>query len=365
MNLLMISGDRALAAGKRGAFYNTLEELHKHFDRIDVICPRVAVQRYDMSVFGNVYVHPSPLPLLFQWIWIWYKGTRIVREQHPAIMTVHEYAPFYNGIGAWLLHRATGIRYLLEIMHIPGLPRAADTREHLYRWLSGLVLPWEARAASAIRVINQTQVPSFLTVAGVPSEKIRHIPAFYIDLDTFAPRDIPKQYDLVFAGRLVRNKGLDLFLDVLERTGLVGVVVGDGPLLAPARRRAKKAKLKVHFAGFVPDSAAVADILNRSRLLLMTSLNEGGPRVVLEAMACGVPVVATPVGIVPDVLPPEAIEEWDPVALAEKVQNILGDPALYERLRQAGLQAARPFERSAVIIAYAEALKEISKHEHV
>lgn len=366
MNVLMISGDRALAAGKRGAFYNTLEELHKHFDRIDVICPRVAVQRYDMSIFGNVYVHPSPLPLIFQWLWIWYKGKRIARTSNLSgsnlVMTVHEYAPFYNGFGAWLLHRATGIRYLLEIMHIPGLPRAADIRERLYRWLSGLVLPREARTATAIRVINKTQVSNFLIVAGVPSEKIRYVPAFYIDLATFAPQDTPKQYDIVFVGRLVPNKGLDLFLDVLERTGLVGVVVGDGPLLARARRRAKKAKLKIHFAGFVPDSAAVADILNRSRLLLMTSLNEGGPRVILEAMACGVPVVATPIGIVPDVLPPEAIEEWDPVALAEKVQNILGDQALYERLRQAGLQTVQSFERSVAIAAYAEAIKRIA-HE--
>lgn len=39
--LLMISGDRSLAEGKRGAFYNTLEEFRKYWDRIDVICPKV------------------------------------------------------------------------------------------------------------------------------------------------------------------------------------------------------------------------------------------------------------------------------------------------------------------------------------
>jgi glycosyltransferase involved in cell wall biosynthesis len=151
-----------------------------------------------------------------------------------------------------------------------------------------------------------------------------------------------------------------LFLDVLKNTGLVGVVVGDGPLLSWARRYANRAKLKVHFAGFAADSSAVADIINRSRILLMTSLNEGGPRVVLEAMACGVPVVATPVGIVPDVMPPEAIEEWDVPALAEKVKNILGDSALYERLKQAGLQSVKPFERSVAITSYADAIKRIA-----
>ena len=59
MNLLMITGDRSLAAGRQGAFYNTLEELHKHFERIDVICPRVPTERFSMSVFGNVHVHQN------------------------------------------------------------------------------------------------------------------------------------------------------------------------------------------------------------------------------------------------------------------------------------------------------------------
>jgi glycosyltransferase involved in cell wall biosynthesis len=315
-----------------------------------------------MVLFGNVHVHPSPFPLIFQWLWIWYAGKRIAREHQPTVMTVHEYAPFYNGFGAWLLHRATGLPYLLEIMHIPGLPRASGVREFLYRWLSGIMLPREARSAHAVRVINATQVPGFLIRAGVASEKIRTVPAFYIDFATFTPHDVPKQYDIAFVGRLARNKGLSLFLDVLRQTGFIGAVVGDGPLLTWARRRAKREKLKVHCTGFVPDSAAVADMLNRSRLLVMTSFNEGGPRVVLEAMACGVPVVATPVGIVPDVLPPEAIEEWDAGALTEKVKNILGDSALYEQLRQSGLQAVKPFERSVAIRAYAEAIQSIA-HE--
>lgn len=360
MNLLMISGDRALAAGKRGAFYNTLEELHKHFDRIDIICPRVPMRRYDMTVFGNVHVHPSPLPRVLQWLWIRSMGKRLVQQQRPSVMTVHEYAPFYNGFGAWLLHRVTGVPYFLEIMHIPGLPRASGMRERIYQWLTRLIVPLEARAARAVRVINRTQVPDFLRSAGVAPEKIVYAPAFYIDLATFTPKTLPKQYDVAFVARLVRNKGIGLFLDVVRLTGLTAVVIGDGPLLHSAKLKAKNYKLKANFTGFVSDSTAVADILNRSRLLLMTSYSEGGPRVVLEALACGVPVVATPVGIVPDVLPPEAIEDWDAAALAEKVTHVLHDPELYERLRQAGLQAAQPFERSAAIAVYAEAIKKVA-----
>ncbi|MCC6934844.1 MAG: glycosyltransferase family 4 protein [Candidatus Yanofskybacteria bacterium] len=364
MNVLMITGDRSLAEGKRGAFYNTLEELRRHVERIDVICPGVSVRRYDMSVFGNVFVHPSPLPLVLQWFWIFFKGRALIRQSQAAgqqtVMTVHEYSPTFFGVGARWLRRATGVSYMLEVMHITGLPQAGNLWELVNRWLFLRVIAWEAKPATAVRVINQHETPDALVAAGVSRERLRYIPAFYIDQTAFKPRDDTKQYDIAFVGRLARNKGLSLFLDVLERTGLVGVIVGDGPLARWARRSARKRGLKVHTTGFVADSAAVADVLNRSRLLVMTSQSEGGPRVVLEAMACGVPVVATPVGIVPDVLPPEAIEGWDAEALADKIRNILKDPVLYARLREGGLATVQQFERSRGIERYADAIREVA-----
>ncbi len=362
MNLLMISGDRALAEGKQGAFYNTLEELHKHFERIDVICPKSSMQRFDMVLFGNVYVHPSPWPLLLQPWWIYRKGKKLIREYQHALMTVHEYAPFYNGIGARILHATTAAPYLLEVFHVPGVPRASGMREHFYRWMTGRMIAWDARPACAVRVMNQTQTPRFLEEAGVPSQKIMCIPALYIDLATFKPAEVQppqKKYDVAFVGRMATNKGLDLFLDVITATGLVGVAVGDGPLLDWARRTAKKRGLKIHFPGYAKDSTEVAQYLNESRLLLMPSLNEGGPRVVVEAMACGTPVVATPVGIVPDVLPPECIEEWSVPDLADKVRNILGDAQLYSRLREQGIATAQHYDRATTIAALAQSLKQL------
>jgi len=143
----------------------------------------------------------------------------------------------------------------------------------------------------------------------------------------------------------------------MEKTGLVGVAVGDGPLLEWARAQSRRRGLKIHYPGFAKDSAEVARYINKSRLLLMPSLNEGGPRVILEAMACAVPVVASPVGIVPDVLPPECIEEWNANDMADKVRNILQDESLYQRLSQQGLVTVRQFERVEAIKKYADALK--------
>lgn len=359
MNILMISGDRALASGKQGAFYNTLGELHKHFDRIDVICPRTSVRRYNMTVFGNVYVHPSPLPLLFQPLWVLYKGFRLNHQFAYPVFTCHN--PFSNSIGAIFLHAITRIPYLLEIFHIEGHPHASGIYQRVVKLWTILLVRFLSRPATAVRVMNKHEVSEFLIRHGVPRSKIMIVPAIYLDLQTFKPQEVPKQYDVIFIARLARNKGIDFFLEVVRRARVTALVVGDGPMLKWAKAKARREGLKVHFHGFAKDAAEVAQLINQSRLLAMTSLNEGGPRVVLEALACGVPVVATPVGIVPDVLPPEAIEEWDAAAFAQKVNNILGDAALYERLRQAGLQAVLPFERSAAIEKYAEAIKSIAR----
>lgn len=360
MKLLMVSGDRSLAQGKQGAFFNTLQELHRHFDRIDVICPRVSVQRYDMSVFGNVFVHPSPMPLVFQPFWILWQGRRLIRGQGHSVMVVNNYPPFYMGVAAAILSRWFHLPYLLEIFHIEGYPRPANLKQCFWRWWTGVFFRYTARPATAVRVMNAHEVPDFLVAHGVPASKIQLIPAIYLDVATFRPLDIPKQYDIAFLGRMTSNKGLDLFLDVLERTRLVGIAVGEGPLLPWVRRQAKHRGLKLHTPGFATTTDEVARYLNASRLLLMTSLNEGGPRVVVESLACGTPVVATPVGIVPDILPPECIEEWNAADLADKVQNILGDQVLYARLRESGLATVRQFERTAAIQKYAEAIQNLT-----
>src|SRR3989344_9170381 len=114
----MITGDRALAEGKHGAFYNTLEEFHKYWDRIDIICPKISKQQivnsktnYQLPItnlFGNVYLHPSPWPIWLQPLWILHEGLHVLRITNyklpitNCLMTVHEFPPFYNGIGARL-----------------------------------------------------------------------------------------------------------------------------------------------------------------------------------------------------------------------------------------------------------------------
>lgn len=362
-----------LAFGKQGAFYNTLEEFHKYWDRIDIISPRIP--RGSTSgglevepLFGNVYIHISPWPLVFHPFWFLKKGLEIFKQQKFDLMTVHEFPPFYNGIGARLLWQKIRIPYILEIFHIPGHPRAASIKEVIYKFLFKLFVRFDASKAEAVRVMNQKQVPDFLIKVGVPKEKIVYIPAIYIDSEVFKPMDLLKEYDLIFVGRLEKNKGINLLLGALDilsedyNLKPKTLIVGSGSLYKSPKLKANQLKTNIYFHGWAKDSLEIAELINKSKVLVMPSYNEGGPRVVIEAMACGVPVLATPVGVVLDVIKDGEsgrIIDWSAEDIAAKTAELLSNREEYDKYQQAGLEIAKQFEKKAAIKNYADKLEEV------
>ncbi|MEK7583041.1 MAG: glycosyltransferase [Patescibacteria group bacterium] len=306
MKLLMISGRGATetARGKRNAFYNTLEELHKYFESIDVVCEANAM------LFGNVFFHSE------------------VPDKKFDVMTVHEYFPFRNGRLAAKIWKATRTPYLLEIHHVPGYPRAASAREWIACAATRLYIAHDARHATAVRVVNQQQAPEFLIRAGVPAEKIKYIPSMYIDTEIFKPMNLEKKYDLIFVGRRAKNKGVELF----EKAGR-----GFKTLIVD---------------GWAKDSQELAKLYNESRLLIVPSYNEGGPRVMLEALACSTPVLCTRVGLAPELLPEDLLIDWSVDDIVAKTQRVLAGEVHVD-----GPAIAARFEKKAMIANYAEFLQ--------
>ena len=320
MNLLMISGKGAVdtALGKKNAFYNTLEELHGYFERIDIVCPKIQNPNAKVQIFGNVFFHSK------------------VPDQKFDVVTVHEYAPFRNGRIANRIWEKGKIPMMFEIMHIPGMPRAGTWKERLAAIMTRFYIKYDTRHASAVRVIN-SQVGDWLVKAGVPRHKIKLVSAMYIDLEIFKPMNLEKKYDLIFVGRRATNKGIKLFEEAVEKLKAISY------------------KLKaIVVDGWAKDSQEVATLINESKILVMPSYNEGGPRVVLEALACNVPVLATPVGIVPDVLPKEWIIDWSAEDIVKKAQHILHNEP------RTDLRAiAEPFEKKSAIKNYAEEIMKV------
>ncbi len=359
--LLMITGlgsAKDLASGKKGAFYNTLEEFHKYWDRIDIVVPKV--KNPVKNIFGNVFIHSSPWPLASHPLFFISKILELHRKVNFDLMTVQEFPPFYNGIGAWIVSVFSKIPYVLEVMHIPGYPKVANFKERFYKLSTKLFINLDASRAKAVRVINKKETPEFLVKAGVPRQKLIYIPASYIDLDIFKPMPMEKKYDLSFVGRLEKNKGISLFLETVKKLNVKAIIIGDGGLRAKIKFEIENYKLKIDMHGWAKDSGEISGLLNKSKVLVMPSYNEGGPRVVLEAMACGVPVVATRVGLMPDIINDGVnglFIDWTADDIAQKTAKLLKDTELQKKFREAGFETVKQFERKAAIKNYADKLR--------
>lgn len=304
MNLLMISGDRTVASGKEGAFLHTLRYLSTQFDRIDVLCPRVRGQAVT-HVFDTVYLHPAPCGRLLFPFWLSRAGRKLFSNHQHAILTVHDYPPFLNGLGARLLLRRIRIPSVLELHHLVGMPKAASFSELIGRWMTKLFLRGHAKHFSTVRVVNAT-VKRELQALGIEEGRIRVVPSVYLNMSVLESIHITeKKYDFVFSARIVPNKGLMTVLSALARVpNATLLVIGDGPELGKAKKHAEKLGVaaRVTCTGWLGTAREVLTAMQSGSVFIMHSSSEGNPRVAIEAMALGLPVLSTRVGIMPDVI---------------------------------------------------------------
>ena len=135
------------------------------------------------------------------------------------------------------------------------------------------------------------------------------------------------------------------------------LMAGEGPLLEPARQLASQAGLaaRVHFLGLRED---VAELLSACDLFALGSDWEGAPMAILEAMAAHLPVVATAVGGVPDLVEDAVTGILAPVrdrsALARAMAALERDSGLRQRMGTAAAHRAQRFDQAGMIERYAE-----------
>jgi glycogen synthase len=121
------------------------------------------------------------------------------------------------------------------------------------------------------------------------------------------------------------------------------LVVGDGPDRPALARRVQRFGSRVHFTGFVPH-VQVPAVLRHVDMFVLPSLYEDLSSALIEAMAAGLPVVATRVGgtadLVHDGVNGLLVAPRDPAALAAAISRVLADPAAAARLAAAARRTA-------------------------
>lgn len=238
---------------------------------------------------------------------------------------------------------------------------------------SGRALDWlnrRAFAASAAIVVNSAQVRDYIAESyAAPRPRIA-IVYNAIDLTRFRPRPpaaaaAPR---IVMVGRLVAQKNPLLFVRAAAalRRRLPAAqfqLIGDGPLRGAVADAARAAGLEgcLTLAGERRD---VPELLRAADLFWLTSDWEGLPNAVIEAMASGLPVVATDVGGTGELID-AGVEGWvvaagDCEALVARSLDVLGEPERLARMRAAARRRAERYGMAQMVGAMQQVYRRVA-----
>lgn len=254
---------------------------------------------------------------------------------------------------------AAALASVSNVVHtVHGVPFADDRNDALNRF----VLACERHAATHTdRIVTNADVIAEEYLERGIGRPEQYTTAYSgVDLEAFADaepaEDLPGERPrVVMIGRLADGKGHGVLLDALaSMDDLEGSVciVGDGPLYDSLEAEIKERGVTevVVLTGYRDD---VPRILAASDVLVLPSFREGTPRVITEAMASGLPVVATDIAGIPEqVIGGEngfLIPTGDAGALADRLERLLADAELRERMGERGLERTERFSVATMV----------------
>jgi len=333
------------------------------------------------------------------------RGFRIV------VVTTEYVYPVYGDSTAWF-ERATAEIYQLPRFLEPGrwqefIFYLLETRDISLLWIIGSrvfyeLLPRIKTAHPELKVIDllfntvghtannrkyadyfdrilveNREVAAWLLEAGERPEKVLRI-ASGVDLETYRPDPgptcilgdlgiAPGSFVAGFSGRLSEEKAPEVFLEIARGCRadprLVFLMTGAGPLTDQVRQRIEKMALgdSLRFLGQVDK---VRDYMATYDVLILPSRFDGRPVAVLESLALGVPVIASRVGALPDLVQEGVTgflcEPGDVRAFTERIRWLASHPEEHRRMKA----AARAFAEEALdakqmFVRYEEAIRDV------
>lgn len=251
----------------------------------------------------------------------------IIARFKPDVVHTHGYRE--DVIGG-LAARSLGLPAVSTVHGFTGGGRRNRLNESIQRFA--------LRRANAVIVVSKPLV-GVLADSGIPPQRIFLVPNGYAPPSSIIARaaarrslGIPDQAMVVgWVGRLSREKGADVMLDALAQSDVSWrlSIIGDGKERENLQEQAATLGIgdRVSWHGAVPNAG---EVLKAFDAFVLSSRTEGTPIVLFEAMHAGVPIVATRVGGVPDVITSEhalLVPPEDPHRIAEALAELRREPA--------------------------------------
>ena len=284
--------------------------------------------------------------------WLYPELFRLFREQRPAIVHTRNLAALEAVVPAW----AAGVPVRIHGEHGRDVSDL-DGSNRRYQWVRRLYRPFVHQYVALSRDLEK-----YLTERiDVPSSRVEHI---YNGVDTegFRPRhggrvpigdspfNDPSLFVIGTVGRMEAVKDHTNLARAFVRALAISpaatrrlrlVFVGDGPLRGEVESIVRAAKVE-SFVWFAGERDDVAELMSGLDCFVLPSLAEGISNTILEAMASGLPVIATRVGanadLLEDGLSGRLVPAANAQAIAEEILTYLSDPVLARRHGHAGRQ---------------------------
>ncbi len=345
-----------------GGYARYVLEFARHFDHVTVFAPTTDQPTYFSGVpldAPNVTV--APLPYFETHAQAYRRARRIIRifRAHAAsldVINARGTAPLAYVL--WWHTRQRGVPFLYHFSSDPFEMIARSPRYHgLYRWFARTAYGCEFAIQKRIMQRNY----SFTDGTALADRLRRFTPNVEpIVLSTLRAEDYHLRDDcctgplvrLLYVGYLRQGKGLD---DLIEALGLLRRagrnveldLVGEGDMKPILLAHAQRLGLEpyVRFRGYLTLGPQLNACYDAADIFALPSLSEGSPRVVLEALGHSLPVVATPVGNIAELLDGGRrgvlVPLRDPAALAAGIGRVMDEPEFRRGCIRAGYDFAR------------------------
>lgn len=323
-------------------------------DRIEKYAEHITIYYLDVGKKGkNLHYQTYRQLLTYSWRAYWFSRSRMQKRSYSL---VHAFFGIPCGCIAFLLRlpyivsiRGSDVPFYNKRFHVLDLL--------LFSHISRLV--WK----HAYAVIANSQELKRLAHRTIPDQHISVIPNG-VDTGVFVPiqKNQGTVLSLISVGRLIPRKGYTYLLEAIEGLSVELTLVGDGPSRIALKELAHEKDVSVHFAGAVAHDEIPA-ILQTADVFVLPSLNEGMSNAVLEAMACGLPVVVTDVGGSTELVEGNGyiVPKGNVLKLREAIQEYVQNPGLVSEHGRCSRERVEDAAWSRVASAYVQVYESIQK----